>query len=171
MILTPHPETPSGAVARIDVAVERAQYSLRIRYAATGDVARLSTAPPSNAARADELWRTTCFEAFIRPENGEGYRELNLAPSTQWAAYSFTSYRTGMANTDDLGPPHIETRRGEGSFELIASIPHRLPPGPWRVALSAIIEETFGAKSYWALAHPPGKPDFHHPDGFVCELP
>ena len=25
--------------------------------------------------------------------------------------------------------------------------------------------------SYWALAHPPGKPDFHHPDCFALELP
>jgi hypothetical protein len=34
-----------------------------------------------------------------------------------------------------------------------------------------VIEETSGGKSYWALAHPPGKPDFHHADGFVYELP
>jgi hypothetical protein len=24
--------------------------------------------------------------------------------------------------------------------------------------------------SYWSLEHPPGKPDFHHPDGFTMEL-
>lgn len=38
-------------------------------------------------------------------------------------------------------------------------------------AITAVIEETDGTKSYWALAHPAGKPDFHHPDGFVLELP
>ena len=27
-----------------------------------------------------------------------------------------------------------------------------------------------GGISYWALAHPPGKPDFHHADGFALEL-
>jgi hypothetical protein len=27
-----------------------------------------------------------------------------------------------------------------------------------------------GALSYWALRHPPGKPDFHHPAGFALEL-
>ena len=41
----------------------------------------------------------------------------------------------------------------------------------WRLALTAVIEETGGAKSYWALKHAPGKPDFHHADGFVLELP
>ena len=40
-----------------------------------------------------------------------------------------------------------------------------------RVAISAVIEEADGTKSYWALAHPPGKPDFHHADGFALQLP
>lgn len=44
-------------------------------------------------------------------------------------------------------------------------------PGDWMAAISAVIEEADGTKSYWALAHPPGKPDFHHPDGFVLALP
>ena len=30
------------------------------------------------------------------------------------------------------------------------------------IGLSAILEEEDGTKSYWALAHPPDKPDFHH---------
>jgi len=40
-----------------------------------------------------------------------------------------------------------------------------------RAAVSAVIEESDGTRSYWALAHPPGKPDFHHADGFALELP
>jgi hypothetical protein len=39
------------------------------------------------------------------------------------------------------------------------------------VALSAIIEETNGRKSFWALKHPPEKPDFHHDDCFDLQLP
>ena len=40
----------------------------------------------------------------------------------------------------------------------------------WRLGLSALIEDTSGRKSYWALAHPPGKPDFHHADCFAHEF-
>jgi hypothetical protein len=40
----------------------------------------------------------------------------------------------------------------------------------WRLGLSAIIEEASGRRSYWALAHPPGKPDFHHPDSFALRV-
>ncbi len=40
-----------------------------------------------------------------------------------------------------------------------------------RLALSAVIEETDGRLSYWALAHPAAKPDFHHAEAFVLSLP
>jgi len=51
----------------------------------------------------------------------------------------------------------------------------RIEPGIFpdrgsKLALSAVIEEIDGTKSYWALAHPPGKPDFHHPDCFTLTL-
>ena len=42
---------------------------------------------------------------------------------------------------------------------------------PARIAASAVLENKSGHKSYWALAHPTDKPDFHHPDGFVLDLP
>ena len=42
--------------------------------------------------------------------------------------------------------------------------------GPWRLGLSAVIEETAGRKSYWALAHPGGRPDFHHAAGLAYDL-
>ena len=52
---------------------------------------------------------------------------------------------------------------------LEARIP--LPSGPRRIGLSTVIEATDGAISYWALAHPSDKPDFHHPDSFVLDIP
>ena len=39
-----------------------------------------------------------------------------------------------------------------------------------RLGLSAVIEATDGSLSYWALRHPPGKPDFHHIDAFDLQL-
>ena len=44
-------------------------------------------------------------------------------------------------------------------------------PGEWLAAITAVIEEADGTKSYWALRHPAGKPDFHHPDCLALELP
>jgi hypothetical protein len=58
---------------------------------------------------------------------------------------------------------------------LQATVPiDRLPAlsrkTPWRLGLSAVIEDKAGHMSYWALAHPPGKPDFHHMDCFAYEF-
>jgi hypothetical protein len=59
------------------------------------------------------------------------------------------------------------------NYALIASLedPAFDGPGPWLAAITAVIEEADGTKSYWALAHPAEKPDFHHPDGFTLQLP
>ena len=33
-----------------------------------------------------------------------------------------------------------------------------------------VIETVDGERSYWALAHPAGQPDFHHRDSFTLAL-
>jgi len=62
---------------------------------------------------------------------------------------------------------------GIGRVALTAwlDVSRLLPEHPEKLGLSAVIEEIDGTKSYWALAHPPGKPDFHHPDCFALTLP
>ena len=72
-----------------------------------------------------------------------------------------------------IGAPRIEVR---SSPALVTCKPSWswmgcAASGSWMgLGLSAVIEEANGRKSYWALAHPPGKADFHHADCFA-ELP
>jgi len=160
-------------MAAIDVEVARpSPQALVLTYLARGRVADLALGPPAAPLFTDGLWRTTCFEAFLKPEGGEGYVELNFAPSGHWAAYRFGSYREGMAPLT-IATPRIDLLRGEAAIALDVTLDlaDLLPPGPCRLALSAVIEEKSGAKSYWALAHPEGRPDFHHDAGFVARLP
>lgn len=177
LTLIPHPDTPCDAVTDIDVDVGRTHDGdLRLRYIAAGDIGGLLLPPKTSPGRHDELWKHTCFETFVRAPGADAYLELNVSPSTQWAAYRFASYRAGMAAALDIAPPRIETRVTATTFELIATLaPAGLadlaPEIPWRLGLCAVIEETSGRKSYWALAHPAGRPDFHHADGFAAELP
>jgi hypothetical protein len=168
--LRPHPDTPSRAVETVEVEVEPVSAAqLRLRYVVAGEIAALALPEAMTPERADELWKATCFEAFATCGDSEAYREFNFSPSTRWAAYDFDNYRSGMRDADVLAP-RIEGRHGRAHYEL--HVAFDLPgEGPWRVGLTAVIEETSGVKSYWALAHPPGKPDFHHADGFVLELP
>lgn len=171
-----HPDSLCLAATHIevDVALPRAG-SLVLCYFVTGDISDLRIPSVTAVARTDELWQHTCFEAFVRASPDAGYYEFNFAPSAQWAAYRFDGYRSGMRVATGISAPRIEVQSSQecymlrASLELgrLSSLPHT---AAWRLGLSAVIEETNGRKSYWALAHPPGKPDFHHSDCFVLEL-
>ena len=163
-----HPESCCYAVAGIEVEVATSPRKLLLRYLVRGITPDLLLPLPAVPGPADGLWQHTCFEAFIRSPGRAEYVELNFSPSTQWAAYRFDGYRRGMEPLE-LEPTRIETEAGSDRFELLASL-DLLGEGPWQLALAAVIEETNGRKSYWALAHPAAKPDFHHPDSFVHEL-
>ena len=169
MILTPHPDFPSDPVSTIEVEAQRDRATFTLRYRLTGPIADLAIPLPTTPARTDDLWRHTCFEAFLQPIPGDAYLEFNFAPSTQWAAYTFTGYREAMTSAD-IPPPTIQTHATNTTLELTVALT-QLSPGPCRLALTAVIESKSGAKSYWALAHPPGKPDFHHIAGFAYHLP
>ena len=173
MLLVAHPEARGAAAAAISATAEREGAALTLRYEATGDVAALSWPSAQSPMRADNLWRHTCFEAFVREEANDAYVELNFSPSTQWAAYRFSAYRAGMIPALGVPMPRIKFERGAHAFVLTARVDLGavLRAGAtWRCGLTAVIEETSGAKSYWALAHPSGAPDFHHGDGFIVEL-
>lgn len=168
LALFPHPATPADIAAiTVDIVRPRAQ-CLTLHYRVTGGATALRLPQPVVATRTDGLWQHTCFEAFMRTRDLPAYTEFNFAPSTAWAAYRFDGYREGMRNAD-IAPPIIEVQIEGGDYLLTASIELDLPL-PWRLALTAVIEETNGRKSYWALAHASGKPDFHHIDGFTLEL-
>lgn len=166
-----HPDSRCDAVTALAAEASRPRAgALQLSYAVTGAIAEIRVPRIRPAARAGELWRHTCFEAFIRSATGETYIELNFAPSTLWAAYRFSAYRSGMRDAE-IDVPRIEVRseRERITLQTILEL-DALPPGSWKLGLSAVIEETGGRLSYWALAHPPGKPDFHHADCFACEI-
>jgi hypothetical protein len=171
--LKPHPSAPGEAVRAIEASIARdPQGLLRLTYTVTGEVSRLQIATPEPPRRADELWRHTCFEAFIVPGAGPAYIELNFSPSGAWASYAFSDYRERGAECEAAEAPSVTVERGAQAVRLAASI--RLAcardAAPLRLALAAVIEEAGGGLSYWALRHPPGKPDFHHPDGFALRI-
>lgn len=165
-VLTPHPDTPSPGLT-LDVEARRVGRTLSLEYRLAGPVETVRWPEPVQRARTDGLWRTTCFEAFVQT-GADGYAEFNLSPSGAWAAYGFDGYRAGMRPLE-TSAPLIVTRHAPGAFALTVDLALAEDVrGP--VGLSAVIEGLDGAVSYWALAHPSDKPDFHHPDSFVLDL-
>lgn len=175
-----HPSTPQDAVATITVEVDSPTAELLVLYyRVTGDIDRLQLPPQAASKWQDLLWKHTCFEAFIALPDSEVYFEFNFSPSSQWAVYRFEGYRRGVISLHPAPPPRVICRRREG--ELDADIDIHLGAFPElarealkgreaRLAVSAVVENEQGQISYWALAHPPGKPDFHHRDGFALAL-
>lgn len=166
LLLHPHPDSASP-VARIEVELARAGDRLSLSYSIVGDLDDVAIPSAGTAGRADGLWRETCFEAFLAAD--VGYYEYNFSPSARWAAYRFDAYRQGMRDAPSTDPA-IGWRSDATCGQLASSF--ALPPdvtGP--LGLSAIIEDKAGNRSFWALAHPPGAPDFHHAACFAAQLP
>ena len=169
--LVVHPRTPPRAVQGVRVQITRtAREDFALEYLAWPAEA---LALPARKAphRADDLWKTTCFEFFAKPKRGETYFEFNLSPSFEWAAYGFDRYRVERRPLALRRDPEISIT--PVGFFLGAELDlDMLGEAHACLGLSAVIEENDGTKSYWALAHPPGdKPDFHDPACFALELP
>lgn len=139
-----------------------------LRFIIDGEMDKIIMARRAPSVRTDGLWQTTCCEAFLRAEGQSEYWEYNFSPSTAWASYHFDDYRAGMRDADSV--PNFD--RMGGIMQILLDVEDRadLHAANWQLGLTAVIEETNGTKSYWSLRHPPGKPDFHHPDCFALTL-
>ncbi len=164
--LVAHPSIAPAAVDGVTVEVESRDSELWLRCTIGADPDSVRWPNEAPAQRTDELWRTTCLEAFVA--TSVGYTEFNLSSSGQWASYRFDDYRQGMANaTERAVIEGFDVGKDQAAFWGKVE----LPVGARRIGLSAVIEEIDGTITYWALAHPSDKPDFHHPDSFVLDLP
>ncbi len=170
--LTCHPASPPLHAKRVGVEIRSAgRGRLFARFVLECDTSVLMLPEPHEPVRSDRLWQTTCFELFLKSTDRERYFEYNFSPSTEWALYRFSDYRAGMA--DEMLPrPRITCDYSESHFALNAefSLPDGLREGHLMLGLAAVVEENEDRKSYWALAHPSAKPDFHHKDCFALPL-
>jgi hypothetical protein len=174
--LVSHPSAPPAAPpfnvwVTVDHAASLGPVATTNIWFGVGAPAERFVIPPIREPwRADELWQTTCFEAFFAADGDDGYREWNFAPRGNWAAYDFTGYREGMGQADVRSPPYIRMEDNFTWWTVGATIAVAAD-NKWDLGLSAVLEEQDGTKSYWALAHASDKPDFHAPDCFVAKLP
>jgi hypothetical protein len=169
--LTPHPDTPCSGISRIEVELEHDVLGLRLCYRMSGDADRVVVASRERGAsprRCDGLWTGTCCELFMADAGEAGYREYNFAPSGDWAAYRFDAYRSGRAALETCGP-RIAFERRPAMLELTVTLTDLRCAGALRIGVACVVE-TDAELSYWALAHPPGRPDFHDPSAFALTL-
>ena len=170
------PDGPSGL--RIYALLKREGSLIQIEYRIGGERASEVVFPapsdkPARPIRKDELWKTTCFEAFFAEAVHPWYWEANLSPSLDWQLYHFRTYREGgkpesriqavrgeRLPENSAGFGFLMTLDSSGLFSSKASID---------VGITAVIETQDGKQSFWALAHAGSKPDFHLRKSFVLQ--
>jgi hypothetical protein len=167
--LRPHPESAALGEFVLEVELERQEGALLLGYTLQGELERLRLPDVGAVLPLQRLWAHTCFELFLAREGGGSYREFNFSPSGQWAFYAFSAYRE-PAPAPQPSAPCLRWQRALGRLGLDV----RLPPesllpgqGALRLGLAAVLEGHGGEFSWWALVHPPGRPDFHAPEGFA----
>ncbi|WP_206240322.1 DOMON-like domain-containing protein [Novosphingobium terrae] len=161
-----HPDTPALGVRAVHVTWAEGEGALILSWHVEGAGRLVIPALVDQPAHTDGLWKTSCFELFL--DDTHGYREFNFSPSGHWASYGFDGYRSGMKALP-LEAPQMDVAVAE-DFALTVTLPGNLLQGASHASLTAVIEEEGGHKSYWALAHASGQPDFHAPSCFILPL-
>jgi hypothetical protein len=166
----------SGLFLEADARIEGKgdQRKLVLTYSAGGAIekilwpARLTGKPQ----RKDELWKHTCFEAFIKPAGQDRYWEVNLSPSGDWNIYSFNAYRQGMMQEKAIQnlTPRFTQDGAVWHLSCEIWIAEWAKASELAVGLTAVIEETSSEISYWAIAHPEPLPDFHLAESFTNRI-
>lgn len=167
-LVLPEPLTPS----RADGLWETTCFELFLRRPGSAAYMEFNFSPSGR-------WAAWAFDGYR-----EGRRDLEIVPPTVLTSDPEQFAMASLARMEALGldpevarllarPSDLSPRGPTAQFALTATVkdPAFAAEGPWLASLSAVIEEAHGAKSYWALAHGSDKPDFHHPDSFVLELP
>lgn len=176
--LVPHPDFPPPEGISFNARAGREGGALHLHFSQFGDEedTLIDIQPSGKGGRTDNLWKHTCFEAFVHVGTETGYSELNFSNWGEWAAYAFDAPRQGMRDlTGESEPLAWLNYKGDGGdgvyHRAFSTIDLFDPSTDWHLNLSAVIEAKDGTKSYWALAHAPGPPDFHNRDCFIATLP
>ena len=116
--------------------------------------------------RADELWKTTCFEAFWALPGQNSYWELNLSTSGQWNLYYFESYRKPDPPiwSHDFLLMKVETEKNN----LTCTLQSKVPIEKLEISLCTILRLT-DKTCYFSTAHKREKPDFHARESFILQ--
>lgn len=117
--------------------------------------------------RADELWKTTCFEAFWGVQGEPGYYELNISPNKPlWNLYRFGSYRQPQPPVPSFDLEIAGLKSTATSLEC--RLTGKVDPRPKEARLCMVVR-TAGETFYFSTHHGTDKADFHARPSFTLK--
>jgi len=167
-----HSIAPCAWVDALTVSWAGSPQGFTITFRLSGDLTNLVWPAQNGGQRRDELWKTTCFEAFFRAQDSEHYVEFNFAPNGDWAAYQFSEYRSNQTQLT-CPAPIVNSSFDQNTAIVEVTLGEGLPglgDQPILFGPTAILEAADGTHSFWALHHALIKPDFHHIETFKITL-
>ena len=117
----------------------------------------------SQVKRADELWKATCFEMFIKNSNAKEYWELNIAPNGSWNFYRFSDYKKDMQEESRVLTPKVlfKQERDEVSVSIKVDFMEKLFDERVDFNLALILLDMEGKRHFFTLNPKDGVADFH----------
>ena len=117
----------------------------------------------NHAKRADELWRATCFEMFIKNSNSKKYWELNIAPNGSWNFYRFSDYKKDRQEESRVLTPKVlfKQERDEVSVNVEVDFTEKLFDESVDFNLALILLDIEGKRHFYTLNPKEGVADFH----------
>lgn len=120
--------------------------------------------------RANELWKTTCFEAFFGPLGSKTYWEVNLSPqSPTWNLYRFEEYRQPQPPTTSHDYEPVSIQKTSTTLDCRLQAQRDLPKGPWQANLTAVLM-THQGPIYMAVQHAVSRADFHDRSAYCISI-
>jgi hypothetical protein len=177
--LLPFAPTPSPLDIKVDIEFQQDLQCLDIVYHLTGDLESIDLVnqPCQPKSRADELWKNTCFEWFLKSPKDKQYWEFNASPTGNWNFYHLDDYRENLKPCTLIEAPELQSKREISKTNFTYTFFIRAPLALWcanhshliadaKLAVTAVIRWKSGECSYFSLRHPEAKADFHHEFGF-----
>ncbi len=145
-------------------------------YRIRGDIDRPRLPPQAASKFQDLLWSKPAWKRSSASPTATPTSNSTSRPRASGRCIDSKPIGKDVTSLNPLPPPRVIVRRHGEELEADIDIHLGAIPGltaaeikgrELRLAVSAVMQSDQGVISYWALAHPPGKPDFHHRDGFA----
>ena len=174
--LSPFPDqtAPEWNAFSIKSNLYRLNQHLTVTFELMGPLEELSL-PTLNESpgRQDNLWEHTCFEFFFGEPTSSAYWEVNLSPSGDWNLYHFSDYRTQMAEENRIGELTCQCEQSSSCLSLTCPMPLdaiALESSALELSITAVLKNSRGDLSYWAIAHTSQEADFHQRSSFTVQI-